>query len=123
MSGFMTVAHALCCAQDGRCFYCQQQFTGPRTKRVRPGQWTRDHLLPASRNNSAARNIVLACVNCNTRKSDRPATPTEINRAVSVHNKARMLMLAFNGNIPKEWLEPDGAYSASEAARTIGFAP
>jgi hypothetical protein len=105
----MSVAHALCAAQDGRCFFCDEEFTGPRLtgkkeKRTKGSRgWTRDHLLPAALGGGRGANIVLACHGCNTAKGNTPAVADQIARARAIHASARRMLVIFNGGAPDAW--------------------
>lgn len=101
----MTITQAIFAAQEGRCFYCFLEFTGgPQGKRHRASRWTRDHLHPAHAGNGAARNIVLACMNCNSKvKCGRAPSESEIVRAAAIHAEALRLLVGYNGFAPAEW--------------------
>jgi 5-methylcytosine-specific restriction endonuclease McrA len=105
MSADMTIAHALCAAQGGRCFYCGQDFKGRQKNRFGSAKsWTRDHIRAASKGHKRLGNIVLACGGCNTRKGDREPTQEEIGRADAVQREALRIITAFNGLAPAEWV-------------------
>ena len=57
---------------DGRCFYCDEELVlDNRGKVGRRGAWELDHFIPFSRGGSdKLYNLVPACVDYNTRKSD-----------------------------------------------------
>jgi hypothetical protein len=116
----LTIEQALFFAQQCRCFYCGDEFSGPQTKANRHKCWTRDHLLPAEQGHGKTKNIVLACGDCNTKKANVPATLDELSRATVVHVAALRLMKMFNGFTPPEWngyREPDPTKRATEIAK------
>lgn len=100
----LTIEQALFFAQWCRCFYCQREFDGPRTKRNHTTCWSRDHLMPAEKGNGRARNLVLACGDCNSKKANRAATDAEVAAAEVVHKMALRYCQIFNGGVPPEWL-------------------
>lgn len=93
------ILFALLCAQNGRCFYCEAAFDGPRTRHhSKPGrEWTKDHLLPLAHGHGAKGNIILACGKCNAEKGDRPATPAEIRHAIELRAQAAKWYEQFTG--------------------------
>lgn len=100
------MAFALCAAQGGKCFYCEVMFTGPvapKAADLRATQWTRDHLLPKCNGHGRIRNIILACVRCNSKKGKRSATLQEMERAAEVWKRAGIVFGAFMGEVPEEW--------------------
>jgi hypothetical protein len=99
----LTIEQAIFFAQNCLCFYCGAEFSGPNVKRNRHKCWTRDHLLPACQGHGKARNMVLACGDCNGKKADRPATLEELARAAIIHAAALRLVQMFNGGMPPEW--------------------
>lgn len=104
----MTIAQALCAAQDGLCFYCGREFTGPAGQQkigaAEPNNWTRDHLRSRSNGHGTPKNIVLACSRCNQDKKDEDATDEQLRRAEIVHSRAVYLLRVFNGTVPHEWV-------------------
>jgi hypothetical protein len=107
MSAAMTVPQALCCAQDGRCFYCHGEFTGPRSNKkgnaANKDKWTRDHLRAASKGHQRLGNVILACYSCNLAKGNREPTAGELAHAATVQIAAMRIMRIFNGIVPIEW--------------------
>lgn len=100
----MTMAHALFAAQEGICFYCFCEFTGPPAGRKnRATRWSRDHVNPASAGNGRTRNLVLACHACQQVKGNRTPTQAELVRADAIHAEALRLIIGFNGGAPPEW--------------------
>lgn len=58
--------HAIHAREDGRCFYCLRPITCKR--------WCLDHVVPrAQSGRNSYRNLVSCCVDCNSKKGERPA--------------------------------------------------
>ncbi len=93
------MAFALCAAQDGKCFYCGVNFSGPTRNGSHSAgtQWTRDHLISVANGGEARRNLVLACARCNTVKSSANATKEQIEHAEKIWAKALNWGSAFYG--------------------------
>ena len=73
------VKHQLFIAQKGMCFHCNKFF------QLR--LMTKDHLFPKRYGFTGIGNIVLACENCNIKKSDLLPSSNDICRAVELWNK------------------------------------
>jgi hypothetical protein len=88
-----TLVAILCACQDGRCFYCGHEFSGPprQGRGRRPSQWSKDHLWPKRAGGQSTRNIVLACNHCNTEKGDRVPTQDEVDRASVLFERVRKM--------------------------------
>jgi 5-methylcytosine-specific restriction endonuclease McrA len=120
MSSELSMAQALCFAQDGHCFYCGSEFQGPSNNRkINNKSWTRDHMRSAANGHSRAGNIVLACRRCNMVKGRQDATKEEIARATEIWARACRMMSIFNGLVPHEWQTAP----AKKAAELVGIAP
>jgi 5-methylcytosine-specific restriction endonuclease McrA len=62
----MTLRKAIHARERGQCFYCMRRTT--------PTVQCLDHVVPQARlGRNSYRNLVSCCIECNTRKGDRPA--------------------------------------------------
>lgn len=91
---------ALICAQDGKCFYCDEALQGPQVAFApAPRAWTHDHVVPRQRGGTGKRNRVIACYACNQEKDGRMPTADELRRMAGVHERAYRWLEAF-GKLP-----------------------
>lgn len=55
----------------GKCYYCEREFSDPKTTTSNLVIKTRDHIIPVSRGgNNSAKNRVFACQKCNSAKGN-----------------------------------------------------
>ena len=74
--------------EDGRCFYCLRPITGKRR--------CIDHVVPRARSGrNSYRNLVSCCVDCNSKKGERPAK--EFLR--SLYREHRLSDAEFGGRL------------------------
>ncbi len=60
---------------SGRCYYCGKQLVFKNRVRGLRGSWHVDHKIPVSRGGTNhVRNLVPACIDCNSDKSDLTAS-------------------------------------------------
>lgn len=82
-------ARRLFIAQEGKCFYCEQNIS--------PKTCNRDHFIPRSvvraKNWSLKYNIVLTHVKCNQDKRDRFPTYHEVQKFKTVYKKVQEVVL------------------------------
>lgn len=62
-------------AQNGKCFYCDDALEVLKVKGKWPPRYaTLDRIIPGIRGGRyVTNNLVLACLDCNTRRGNRPA--------------------------------------------------
>lgn len=85
---------ALLYAQNGKCAYCDEEFTD----NLPP---TRDHVIPTSK--GGARNMtnyLLTCTDCNNAKGDTDPTPEQLAKAILILEVSYPYWVKLIGGIP-----------------------
>lgn len=77
--------------QEGWCFHCSM-WMAPERASLEPGGtrngWTREHLLAQGLGGKTYRNVVLACLDCNSRRGMKRPTVEETVKAMLIWDRA-----------------------------------